>query len=284
MMFKLQTNYHFINQNLPTAKERRGVEYLYQPLLGCNAFALYRFLLNEIEFSKKITSISFSFNRLLQFLQLEKVDLEQAIQTLVNYRLLTLVENNNGFTFSFEKPLSFLQFSKSDFFSQYQQFVEPKHLESVYFFLKDDEFSKSNKSTFLHFLNNLDCLKNYKLKIRDFELLNTFYQSYQMSFEAIKLVLEFCFFKIGTFQNKYLLKIVETLRHNRIHNDSEKIKIYFYNVYQNMHLEQISIVQSSFVPRWLKENTFNRNFIQNHTFDGATNTEPLSEKEFEESF
>lgn len=245
-MFSQQTVYSIVVNSL-TNREKQSIEYLYRPLIGSKAFTFYQFLRSEIEFNAKVKPTALTFSRLYQFLNFSNKDLEQSLHQLVKYKLLQYQQNaQQGYRFILQKPLLFLEFSKSAFFNDYRQLVAPDNLESIYFLFETANSCdpQPTNSPLLTFLNSLQCLKDYKLKIRDLNLLTNLHKQQKMSLEMIKILLEFCFFKTGTFQSNYLLKIVETLKQNDIHTKLKKTKSYLCKIYQEMSLEHLERLNS----------------------------------------
>ena len=284
-MSKFSTKYFIKIDNLPSGKEKQSVIYLYKPLIGCQAFSLYQFLLNEVDFIKQTQVTVLPFSRLHQFLNLEIEELEEAVQKLVKYQLLDLQKNNQDYFFIFKKPLLFLAFSKSTFFAQYRQLIGSENLESVYFYLtrKKEKSVPESTSSLLPFLKNLQCLENYNWKLKDLQLLTDLYQNHQISLPIIKTVLEFTSFKTGTFRSNYLIKVFTTLKTLGIVHDLVKVKSYFCKLYQEMNLKDVLQMKTHIIPQWLQQNQTNITFPED-TVNIAQNSNHLTRQEFEDSF
>ena len=245
------------------------INYLYQPLVGQDAFLLYQFLLAEVDFSKNIQSEVLTFDRIFQFLSFSANDLDKALDKLVKYNLINFKLRAKNCCFTLQKPLSFSEFSKNDFLvKKLQTKINSLNLESVYFLFwkkekkSENTFEKEKKHfdlDLLNFLQNLHCLKQYDLKVEDLRLVQHLNQEMKISLEIIQMVMEFCLFKINSFSKKYLTKIITTLKKKGILTNAEKVKSFFQSLYQSMEVKQVlELDKNNATPHWLQKTCFKK--------------------------
>lgn len=281
-MTSLRTTYSVSLNNSYTLVERQSIEYLYQPLIGIKAFALYQFLVTEGKLHQKSMMNAFTVDRFEQFLHCDQQDLAIRIQLLVNHQLLSYRKDkiNHHWSFILQKPLLFAEFSKSVFFPKYRQLIKPSTLESVYLlFRQHSHCQQLSNSHLLQFLNSLKCLKHYPLKVEDYLLLKDLHYENKVSLEIIQVILEFCFFKTTTLRHNYLIKVLQTLREGNILTNILKVKNFFRNLYQKMTIQDLLQLQNRQPPQWLVTTTANC-----FSSKKETNSSLLTQQEFEETF